>query len=133
MARRKTVDRRWSSRVDVFWDAIVKTNRQPAHRAHVVNAGFEGLLLELDGFPAVNGEVVDIELRIPAADPHRRTGIRRLRASACVIHRGANRLGVMFTRFNNKLFRALEQALYPNLDAARNDRGISTVAASTAK
>jgi hypothetical protein len=39
----------------------------------------------------------------------------------------------MFTLFNNKLFRALEQALYPNLDAARNDRAISTAAAPTAK
>ena len=133
MARRKTVDRRWSSRIDVFWDAIVKTNRQPAHRAHVINAGFEGLLLELDGFPAVNGEVVDIELRIPTADPRRPRGSRRLRTSACVIHRGANRLGVMFTLFNQRLFRTLEQALYPNLESARDDRGIAIVAASRAK
>ena len=125
MPKVKAVDRRWSLRMEVEWTGSVRSTRQPARTARVRNIGMEGLFLSVEGFSAVKGEVLQLELGIPAGAVTGDGDTKIHEIPVCMIHRWPDGLGLMFVHFDRALFEDIDRVLsaLPDLSNARGLAG----------
>ena len=102
-------DRRWSKRMDVLWNARIRSDRQSTREAQACNIGLEGLFLAVAELPAAKGEVLELELEIPTGDMSINGDKKIFRMPVCVIHRWPNGFGITFLLFNSALFQELDR------------------------
>ena len=104
---RSDIDRRWSSRKPLRLDVLVYRDRVPVAVGTTRNIGLEGMFLETGRQRFSNQTLLEVAFPVKVDREE-----QRFRVPAVVVNASTAGMGLTFTAFDQKLFRALERLLY---------------------
>ena len=102
-----SLEHRWSTRKQVYWDAVIFHRPLGLLRAKILNIGLEGAFIAAEHLKLPVPTIVEVTFSFKSVGTQ---GIYQM--EAMVVHRNRGGYGLMFKDFKLKAFRALKDALY---------------------
>lgn len=100
-------ERRWSPRRDLKIDVVLLKQGTPMARGRSRDVGLEGMFVEAEVDDVTKDSLVDVEFVLDDGVDR-----SRHRMAALVVHVAREGFGLMFLRFNRRVFRLFEHMLY---------------------